>query len=130
MQDPEDQNAPILSPVNWIRDPAPLTYTDIKTINNLRDPTAMNPDYAGTQTCSVSKDPVIPASMSTDTEGRNLLPSKLYNAVLYSTYKKNKDAELSRRVVHSFSFLTSRYSDLIQQVSNYQVFNLDFDLLN
>tara|TARA_R110001592_G_scaffold119760_4_gene323202 strand:+ start:8001 stop:14789 length:6789 start_codon:yes stop_codon:yes gene_type:complete len=104
-----------VSTVAWKQNENPPIPKGIEAINNLRNPKIKNPDFDG-QTCwQIGGDPITPPQKNMEVKVEHLFPSKLYNAVVFSTYngiEKN---------THSYPFQTSRFANLQEHINSYQL---------
>jgi len=105
-----------LATTNWKKDdkhkmiPKPL-----EILNDLRDPRRKKVDFNGTTCWQLGGDPLKPRSdKPVITIDKSLLPSKLYNVVVFNEY------EGAKAQIHAYPFQTSRYANLGAHIGSYQ----------
>lgn len=106
--------------INWIKDENPMLSKPLELLNDLRNPKRKNVNFNG-QTCwQVGGEVIKPATKQPNVKVKKLLPSKLYNVVIYNDYSKDM-ITYERKLVHSFPFQTSRYADLANHINSYKL---------
>lgn len=87
----------------------------LEILNDLRDPTRKNVTFNETTCWQLGGAPLKPRSdRPVILIDRSLLPSKLYNVVVFNEY------EGAKAQIHSYAFQTSRYSNLTEHIGSYQ----------
>lgn len=129
--DPANPSAPVISQfpqstVSWEQDMNPLTPTSLELLNDLRDPTRKQTSYNGSPCWQIGGDPIQPFVKQPVIKVEHLLPSKLYNAVVFNSYSQDMNT-YERAQVHSFPFQTSRYPNLDAHISSYHQENEEGD---
>jgi hypothetical protein len=120
--DPSDHAAAIIAASlagtqTWEADASPRMTEDLKVLNNFHDPELLDGSEHGTACLTTGGTPIVPAAKVLVTEIKDLLPNKLYTAVvLNKDVLKTKEAE-----VHRYPFKTSRYGDFASHISSYKL---------
>lgn len=101
----------------WATDGSPRVTEDLKILNNFHDPEQLGGSEHGTACLTTGGEPIVPAAKVLTTEIKNLLPNKLYTAVVL-----NKDVlAMKEAEVHRYPFKTSRYGDFASHISSYKL---------
>ena len=119
-----DINAKVLSQlpkttVTWEKDEFNHTPGPISLINDLRNPKRKNREFDGHTCWQIGGDPIKPHSQKPSIKVENLLPSKLYNVVIFNDYSQDMTTYV-RKQIHSFPFQTSMYSDIKDHMGSYK----------
>ncbi|MDJ0835793.1 MAG: hypothetical protein QNK37_04705 [Acidobacteriota bacterium] len=101
--------------VNWVRDEDPRIPRDILTLDTLRHPQQLNPDFPGGSCWDSSGTSPKPAAVYSEIEVENLKPLKLYTAIVNNIF------EGVVREVHRYVFRTSRYPNFRAQIDSYRL---------
>jgi len=118
-----DESAAVLTTlpktnIEWKQDTHFKASKPLELLNDLRNPKRKNVDFEG-QTCwQIGGEPIQPFSVTPKIKVENLLPSKLYNAVVFNDYSKDM-VTYERAQIHSYPFQTSRYGSLSEHIGSY-----------
>ncbi len=101
--------------VTWEKNDNSPIPKGIEAINNLRNPKIKNVEFEGHTCWQIGGDPIIPFHKDMEVTVEHLLPSKLYNAIVFSKYDgKSKN-------IHSYPFQTSRFANLHEHIESYKL---------
>jgi hypothetical protein len=120
--DPLDHAAAIIAASlagiqTWEADKSPRVTEDLKVLNNFHDPKLLGGSEHGMACLTTGGEPIVPAAKVLMTEIQNLLPNKLYTAVVL-----NKDVLGAKEAeVHRYPFKTSRYGEFASHISSYKL---------
>ncbi|HET9638387.1 MAG TPA: hypothetical protein VFP12_04195 [Allosphingosinicella sp.] len=108
--------SPILGEQKWNPVAAPPT-PELNLLNNLHDPLAGGASNATACLSQGTKGPVKPAALAVETELGDLLPNKLYTAVVLN--RRLDVTPPTEAEVHRYPFKTSRYPDFAAQIGSH-----------
>jgi hypothetical protein len=116
----ENENVPLPdgSPV-WAGDSDPNIPLNIQMLNNMIN--YVNSTTNAIQCTLNIGAPIQPSAYAYSVTLTNLLPSKLYTAIVMNSFKVGSAGELKNEQVHQFGFQTSRYANFEEQVNSYKM---------
>ncbi|MET1111628.1 MAG: hypothetical protein ABWX67_08905, partial [Allosphingosinicella sp.] len=108
--------APIVGQQSWKPVEPPWT-PEIAMLNNLHDPLAGGKPHATACLSQTGKGPIEPAALAMETELGDLLPNKLYTAVVLN--RRLDVTPQTETEIHRYPFKTSRYPDFAAQIGSH-----------
>ena len=104
--------------IQWKEDAFFKESKPLSILNDLRNPKRKNVDFDGQACWQIGGDPIKPYTEKPEIKVENLLPSKLYNAVVFNDYSKDM-IMYDREQIHSYPFQTSRYGSISDHIGSY-----------